>query len=195
MTYFEANAGQKTHETRQMKQTQPQDRIVRIMAALGLVFAVGCSQAMVTRAPAAFTDPVLVDTTNGTCFARATTPAVIETVTEQIMVQPAVIDSDGSLRSPAAFRTVTRQRILRERREVEFPTVCAQDQTPEFVASIQRALKTRGYYAGPINGTIDRRTAAALQRFQTAQNDVDTGQLTLKTAQSLGLVALPRDQL
>lgn len=140
-------------------------------------------------------EPVVVDATIGTCFARATTPAVIETVTEQVMVQPANVLSDGTVQSPAAFRTVTRQRILRERREVEFETPCADVQTPEFLASVQRALLARGYYRGQITGVMDRRTADAVQRFQAGQDDVNTATLTLRTARTLGLVALPRDQL
>lgn len=127
--------------------------------------------------------PAIVDSATGTCFARATTPAIIETVTEQVLVQPAVMRSDGSVQSTTAFRTVTRQQILRERREVEFETPCDIVLTPQFNASVQRALLARGYYRG------------AIERFQTDQNDVHTGILTLKTARTLGLVALPYDQL
>lgn len=178
--------------------------VVPQCAAFGLIFALsGCMTAYVTRAPSSpaeaaigpLENPATVDTATGTCFARTTTPAIIETVTEQVMVQPAVVRSDGTVESPAAFRTVTRQQILRERREVEFETPCAHIQTPQFIASVQRALLARGYYRGPINGVIDPRTASAIERFQTAQDDVPTGTLTLRTARTLGLVALPRDQL
>lgn len=165
----------------------------------GLAVLAGCVDSYATRAGQSpigpLADPVTVDATVGTCFERATTPAVIETVTEQIMVQPAVVRSDGSVQSPAAFRTVTRQRILRERREVEFETPCAAVMTPEFIASVQRALLARGYYDGPISGAIDAGTRAALSRFQTDQGDVQTGILTLRTARTLGLVAQPRDAL
>jgi hypothetical protein len=34
-------------------------------------------------------DPVMVDASLGNCFARSTTPAIIETVTEQVMVRAA----------------------------------------------------------------------------------------------------------
>jgi hypothetical protein len=171
-----------------------------VLAALGLAVLAGCMDApQVTRADndliGPLADPATVDAQSGTCFARATTPAIIETVTEQVMVQPATVRSDGSVDTPAAFRTVTRQQILRERREVEFETPCASLMTPQFVASVQRALIARGYYRGGINGTLDTRTTAAIERFQAAQNDVHTGTLTLKTAQVLGLVALPRDAL
>ena len=67
--------------------------------------------------------------------------------------------------------------------------------TPQFVASVQRALVARGYYRGAITGVMDPRTTSAIERFQVSQDDVHTGVLTLRSARSLGLVALPRDQL
>ncbi|HCP80135.1 MAG TPA: hypothetical protein DIT67_00550, partial [Octadecabacter sp.] len=89
-----------------------------VFAALGLTVLTGCMNTpQVTRADSdpigPLADPATVDAETGTCFARATTPAIIETVTEQIMVQPASVRSDGSVDTPAAFRTVTRQQILR----------------------------------------------------------------------------------
>lgn len=173
-------------------------------AALALAVVLsGCVAPQVTRAPLSpsgdtigpLVSPATVDPAIGTCFARATTPAIIETVTEQVMVQPATGHSDSNATSPAAFQTVTRQQILRERREVEFETPCASVQTPQFLASIQRALLARGYYRGPITGQVNPALTSAIERFQTDQGDVHTGQLTLQTARTLGLVALPRDAL
>lgn len=171
-----------------------------LLLGVGLIILTACMDApQVMRAGGdpigPLADPATVDTAQGTCFARATTPAIIETVTEQVMVQPASVRSDGTVQSPAAFRTVTRQQILRERREVEFETPCAAIMTPQFIASVQRALIARGYYNGAINGRVDRRTATAIERFQTAQDDVHTKTLTLRTARAFGLVAQPRDML
>lgn len=174
-----------------------------VCASLSLALLASCMDSDVTRsaqslgtdAIAPLVDPATVDASTGTCFARATTPAIIETVTEQVMVQPAVVRSDGTVDSPAAFRTVTRQQILRERREVEFETPCNAVLTPPFLASVQRALLARGYYRGPITGFFDARTRAAVERFQIAQDDVPTAQLTLQTARTLGLIALPREDL
>jgi len=172
-------------------------------AVLGLVLVSGCTDNLATRDATSPTRdtigplerPPVVDSSVATCFARTTTPALIETVTHQVMVQPAIVRGDGTVESPAAFRTVTRQEILRERREVEFETPCTAILTPQLVASLQRALLARGYYRGTINGRIDGRTSAAIERYQIAQGDVPTPTLTLRTARSLGLVALPRDQL
>lgn len=162
-----------------------------ILAAL-LALA-GCMDSP-APAPGPLADPpVEAAAGEARCLSRVTTPAVLETVTEQIVVQPAVLASDGSVLSPAMFRTVTRQRIVRERREVEFETPCAAVMTPEFVASVQRALQARGYLHGAITGGLDDRTGRAIQRFQRDRGDVDTTTLTMRTALDLGLVAVPRD--
>lgn len=170
------------------------------LALVGVGILAGCAAPdAVTRsdgqAIGPLTRPAVVSAETGTCFARDTTPALFETVTEQIMVQPAIVRSDGSVEQPAAFRTVTRQRILRERREVEFEVPCDSVLTPPFVASVQRALLARGYYQGGITGRMDPATADAVKRFQSAQDDVPIGTLTLRSARALGLVAMPADTL
>jgi hypothetical protein len=130
----------------------------------------------------------------GRCWGRLVTPAVIETVTEQIMVQPAQIASDGALLAPAAFRTVTRQRILRERRVQEFEAICPEALTPDFAATLQRAMLARGDLAGPVTFTIDRRTEQAIRRLQ-ARAGLDTAVLARATAIELGLVPLRPEEI
>lgn len=166
----------------------PTPRILALALCLGLAACMPAGRQM----PGPLAEPPVVAAGDGRCLSRQTTPAIIETVTEQVIVQPAVLDSDGSLRSPAAYRTVTRQRILRERREVEFETPCPEVLTAEFNASVQRALKARGYYTGPITGAMDTRTGRAIQRFQRDRGNVDTPVLSLRSARDLGLVAVPR---
>lgn len=164
------------------------------LSLVGILMLTGC-MATPDADPGPLADPPDVEAAGEVCQSRSTTPAVLETVTEQIMVQPAVVDSDGTVRSPAIFRTVTHQRIVRERREVEFATPCPAVMTPEFIASVQRALQARGFYRGPISGVLDARTGRAIQQFQRDRGDVDTAVLTLRSAQDLGLIALPREAL
>ena len=94
---------------------------------------------------------------SGRCIGRAITPAVIETVTAQELDQPAILGPDGAVLQPARYRSVIRQNITRNRQEVLFETICPPAFTPEFVATLQRALATRGYYAGPITGVLIQR--------------------------------------
>lgn len=128
----------------------------------------------------------------GSCWGKHATPAVVETVTEHILLQPAQITSDGSVLSPAIYKTETRQMIVQERRETWFETPCADVQTPEFVASLQRSLQARGLYRGTVTGQMDIRTRAAVRRYQKPQG-LDSGILSLAAARKLGLVALERD--
>ncbi|WP_135501772.1 peptidoglycan-binding domain-containing protein [Roseovarius aestuariivivens] len=130
----------------------------------------------------------------GQCWGKDISPAVVETVTEQILLQPAELRSDGTLAEPAIYKTETRQMIVKERQETWFETPCAADHTPEFNASVQRALKARGHYKGMINGQIDARTRAAIRAYQKAQG-LDSGILSMAAARQLGLVAVPRDTL
>ncbi|WP_372887797.1 peptidoglycan-binding protein [Shimia sp.] len=127
----------------------------------------------------------------GTCWGRQVNPAVIETVTEQVLVQPAEVLADGTVISPAIYRSETLQRIVTERRETWFETPCDAVWTEEFTASLQRALQARGHYGGKITGLLDKRTRAAIRRYQAPQG-LDSSILSLEAARQLGLVAVAR---
>ncbi|WP_138936041.1 peptidoglycan-binding domain-containing protein [Roseovarius arcticus] len=125
----------------------------------------------------------------GTCWGKLVTPAVIETVTEQVLVQPPNALEDGTITAPGVYKTETRQEIVTERKVTWFETPCPADLTPDFVASLQRALSARTIYRGAINGQMDGRTRAAVRKFQRPEG-LDSGILSLAAAQRLGLVAV-----
>jgi len=125
----------------------------------------------------------------GTCWGKNVTPAIIETVTHQVMLQPAQVMADGTVTQPAVYKTETRQDIVRERKETWFLVPCANEMTPEFNASVQRALAARGFYRGDISGEMNAGTRAAVRRFQKPQG-LDSGILSLAAARKLGLVAV-----
>ena len=127
----------------------------------------------------------------GTCWGKKDTPAVIETVTEQVQLSPAETDATGRVLRPATYATVTRQAILRERVTTWYETPCPDVLTPEFNSSLQRALEARGFYAGPITGEMDAATRQAVRRYQARQGP-NSEVLSLNTARALGLVAVPR---
>ena len=127
------------------------------------------------------------------CGAKETIPAVIETVTEQIIATPAGTGADGAA-IPATYRTETRQRMVQDRRAVWFLTPCAADMTPDFIATLQRALKARGLYRAPLTGQMDATTRSALRRFK-ADRGLDTSTLSLAAARELGIVAADRATL
>lgn len=125
----------------------------------------------------------------GSCWGKIVTPAIIETVTHQVMLQPAQVLVDGTVPQPAIYKTETRQEIVRERHKTWFLVPCAATMTPKFIASTQRALAARGLYKGAISGEMDARTRAAVRRYQKPQG-LDSGILSLAAARKLGLVAI-----
>jgi Putative peptidoglycan binding domain len=124
----------------------------------------------------------------GACWDRDILPTVIETVTEQVQVQPELRNPDGTIRRPAIFRTETSQQIVQERGQVWFRAPCIAQQTIDFIATLQRALKARGFYLLPLTGAYDPATAEAVRRYQ-ASRGFDSPRLTLAAARELGIVA------
>ncbi|MCP4818827.1 MAG: peptidoglycan-binding protein, partial [Shimia sp.] len=100
-------------------------RLIAPLAALTLLSAAGCEQT-ISDPPylAAWSEPEVVRAEDanappnarpGSCWGRDVTPAVLETVTEQIMVQPPEVLADGTVITPGIFRTEQLQRIIKER--------------------------------------------------------------------------------
>jgi len=130
----------------------------------------------------------------GECWASSVTPAVIETVTEQVVVTEEVRDANGAVVTRASFRTKTSQRMVQDREAVWFRAPCPAEQTVQFVASLQRALKARGLYLLPVTGEMDTGTAEALRRFQ-AERGLDSPVLSLAAARELGISATALEDL
>jgi len=57
----------------------------------------------------------------------------------------------------------------------------------ETIANVQVALQQAGYYAGPVTGSLDVQTRAALANYQRDQGLPVTGAIDQPTVQSLGL--------
>lgn len=177
-------------------------RFPHLVTAIALAGLAGCDPADLPAPDlAALSEPDVVRASAdsappgakpGTCWGREVSPAVIETVTEQVIVQPAEVLADGTVISPAVYRSETHQRIVEERRETWFETPCDDSWTEEFTASLQRALRARGHYSGPITGTMDKRTRAAIRRYQSAQG-LDSSILSMEAARQMGLVAVERE--
>ncbi len=129
--------------------------------------------------------------TEGTCWDRTIIPARIETVTEQVLVHPPVTDTLGKTVQPAIYATETRQNIVSPREERFFEILCPEDISPEYIASLQRALAVRDVYTGPITGLWNRATSVAVHRFQTPLG-IDSTSLSLDAARQLGLTAVER---
>ncbi len=124
---------------------------------------------------------------DGTCWAHDLIPAVYETTTEQSLVTSERRDAAGNVVSPASYRSVSRLRILQDRRDIWFTAPCPEQVTPGFLATLQRALKARGYYKDDLTGVMDDATAEALRKYQ-AHNGLDSPLLSRAAAQQLGVL-------
>ena len=128
----------------------------------------------------------------GACYIRYTAPAVIETVTEQILVQPektAIDPATGQtvVIEPAIYATETVQKIIRDRKDDWAEVICAEDYNDNFIKSLQRAMAARGLYRGSISGIMDDRTKRAVRNIQKTYG-VNSSEVTLDLAESYGLV-------
>ena len=179
-----------------IKRLSPLQTAYRAALLLGCVGLAACE----TSAPASPPpEPGVLEATRngpagaakGTCWGRTVSPAVIETVTEQVQIAAAKMNPDDTVAKPPVYKTETRQEIVKARVDNWFETPCPDVLTPEFNSSLQRALLARGFYTGPITGDMDTPTRAAVQRYQSADGP-DSGVLALKSARALGLVAIPR---
>ena len=130
----------------------------------------------------------------GICWASDVTPAVIETITEQVQVSPEQRDDQGTVTAAASFRTEMRQEMVQDREEVWFQSPCAADLTADFIATLQRALKARGYYLLPLTGVMDPATGAAIRRFQ-AERGLDSPVLSMAATRELGITATALDDI
>ncbi len=133
-------------------------------------------------------------TPEGACWGRDTIPAVIETVTDTVLVQPELRDATGKVTQPASYKSEARQRMIHEREEVWIRTPCYNQLTPDTIITLQRALKARGFYLMPLTGELDEATQVAIRRYQ-AEHGLDTKVLSLKAAETLGLVAVDQSAL
>jgi hypothetical protein len=130
----------------------------------------------------------------GECWASDIRPAIIETVTEQKIATPEFRDEAGNIVKPASYSTTTRQEIVQERSEIWFRAPCPDAQTSDFIATLQRALKARGFFPFPLTGVMDAATNEALRRFQ-AERGLDSPILSLAGAKDLGLISTAREDL
>lgn len=167
------------------------------MASLSLLLLGGCTPAPAPPPPEG--QIITSDLTDsnapagapeGTCWEKDTSPAVIKTVTRRILLTPADISPDGIIRSPAEYRNEDSYEIVTPRRNLWTEVLCPETFTPEFTASLQRALAARGYYTAGITGRTDVVTQRAITAYQE-DNGIEARDLTSQAAARLGLVVSP----
>ncbi|KEJ90008.1 peptidoglycan-binding domain-containing protein [Sulfitobacter donghicola] len=175
--------------------TNIQRKARTVAALLGMAVLAACLQSETTSESGVIQGNGLAPpgAPSGTCWGKIPTPAVIETVTEQVLVTPAKINADGTVASLPVYREESRQQIVTPRTDRWFEIPCPPAFTVEFVSTLQRALLARGLYAGQITGNMDAATRRAVLAVQSADG-LPSDVLSIETARELGLVAVPRSQ-
>ncbi|MEJ2022928.1 MAG: peptidoglycan-binding domain-containing protein [Maritimibacter sp.] len=123
----------------------------------------------------------------GACYGKDVTPAVLELVTEQVVVTPATYAEDGSMLAPKVYGERSFHREVTPRKVIYFETPCPPRWTPDFISSVQRALQVRGIYLGAINGRLNQATRQAIRAYQM-RGGLNSGILSIESARALGLV-------
>lgn len=184
---------------------------LRILGASALILG-ACQQGfpsigMPTVMPVTKAEMITVQTSppetkiDGECWGKDMTPARVETVTEQVLVRAAgpVIgpSPDGAptyktVQSPAVYATKTHQKIITPRADFWFLVPCPVQMDMGFVATLQRALKSRGLFRGAVTGLMDAKTEKSVRWYQK-QHGLDSTTLSLAAARQLGIVAYARD--
>lgn len=164
------------------------------LVALALLAACTASQPATRAATPIGPPPLAEPDKDGRCWAREITPAVYDQVMGELQVVQAEIAEDGTVIRPPIYRKAPVARVVTPRGELKFEAPCGYQMTPDFVASTQRALAARGYFSGNVTGEVDAPTTAAIRKFQK-ERGLESGQMSLETARSLGLVAIDRTNL
>ena len=112
-----------------------------------------------------------------------TTPAKYTTVKIKKLVSPA---SERRIPIPATYKTVTKKRKIADGYAKWVPIVCKSNMTRPTIQRVQQALKSAGYYNGPIDGVWGAASRAGTRAYQRAKGLPVAG-LSVATMESLGL--------
>ena len=130
-----------------------------------------------------------------------------ETITKTIVKTPA---STRRVEIPAEYKTVKVNKVVAEAKEMrqEIPAryetvtsqtlekdgfmewrsiLCETNMTPGTISAIQRALSTKGYNPGAIDGVIGRDTIKAVNSFQIDNNLPTDKYINIETVRALGI--------
>lgn len=170
---------------------------VFLLPVVMLTLVLGCTTPPPTTPTAVqnvITEGEIEATATGQCFARTSPPTLTRILEEQILITPGIKGDDGTFTSPPIFRNQTRPVTETIGQGTRFETLCPPEYTPERVATLQRALKARLAYNGPITSVLDAGTRAAIRALQSVQG-FDSPLIQRGIAETLGIVSLDRTNL
>jgi hypothetical protein len=92
---------------------------------------------------------------------------------------------------PAEYQDVTHQEKVADGHMEWRGVLCETNATPDTVRALQQALKSAGFYSGPLDGRIGSGTAEGVRRYQASQGMAQRG-ITLETLERLGVASAGR---
>lgn len=112
-------------------------------------------------------------------------PAVYKTVYVKELVEPAKVQK---IEIPPKYDYVTKRVKVKDEQFLWVKVLCKDNMTKDTIVKLQKALKSKGYYRGPIDGIYGPLTQEAVVNFQRDNNiPITPGAVTLKTLQLLGI--------
>ena len=115
---------------------------------------------------------------------KVSLPAEYQTVRVRKLVEPA---KERVIDVPAEYDTVVKRQKVSDSRLEWKSVLCETNANADVIASLQRALKMRGYNPGRIDGVLGRETMDAVATYQRNKG-MAAGQLTMETLKSLNVL-------
>ena len=124
-----------------------------------------------------------IDSATGEILCLVEEPALFKTVEKRVLVEP---ERPEYKIVPAQFETITSTHVVQPERLEWRRILCNTNVTPATIASIQRALSSKGYKVGPIDGQLGARTMQAINSYQL-NNGLASRGITYETLGHLGV--------
>ena len=115
---------------------------------------------------------------------KVTVPAEYQTVRVRKLVEPA---KERTIDIPAEYDMVVKREKISDSRLEWRSILCETNADRDVIASLQRALKRRGYDPGRVDGVLGRETMDAVATYQRNKG-MASGQLTMETLKSLNVL-------
>jgi len=112
-----------------------------------------------------------------------TVPAEYETVRVQKMTAP---EREERKIIPAVYQTVSKEVMVEPGRMLWKRVLCESNLSPDIIRQIQTALIEQGFNTGGVDGVIGGQTREAVAQFQK-DRDIAEGGLTYETLAALGI--------
>jgi len=142
-----------------------------------------CDKICLTATPAVYNKVSKRVVSRPASTRTVTTPARYTSVKIKKLISPA---SERRMAIPATYKTITKKRMVADGYAKWVPIVCKTSMTRPTIQRVQQALKSAGYYNGPIDGVWGSASRSATRSYQKAKGLPVAG-LSVATMEALGL--------